>query len=110
MKTKNMKSTNLVKNWKNTFKTIWCAVIAALCLVTAMLGALPTGKINQKNTEALAVEADGYASFAEGSTYKFTDREKFATYRQSVLANSNAPALADDTTTVTFSNLFSPKE
>ena len=101
MKTKNMKSTNLVKNWKNTFKTIWCAVIAALCLVTAMLGALPTGKINQKNTEALAVEADGYASFAEGSTYKFTDREKFATYRQSVLANSNAPALADDTTTVT---------
>ncbi len=47
-----------------------------------------------------AVEADGYASFAEGSSYTHTSRNKFLSYRNSVLANNSAAAPEDDTETV----------
>ncbi len=98
---KKMKSAKFMKNRSNLLKILVCAFTATLCMAGLVLGALPTAVGKTDKETVLAVEADGYASFAEGSTYKFTDREKFLIYRQSVLADNDVAAPMDDTTTVT---------
>lgn len=102
MKTeKHMTSSKLVKNRKNVIKTLICTLTAMVCTVGVLFGVLPSGAFHKTEKTALAVEADGYASFAEGSTYSFTDREKFLAYRSQVLADNDVAAPTDDTTTVT---------
>ncbi len=65
-----MKSAKFMKNRSNLLKILVCAFTATLCMAGLVLGALPTAVGKTDKETVLAVEADGYASFAEGSTYK----------------------------------------
>ena len=95
---------------KNSLKK-WIFALAVLLIVAATLvGLLPTGifdRVAQSIDTAEAADytyTDGYASFADGSSYTYTDRDKFMDYRNAMMSPAttptfNAEPLEDDTTT-----------